>query len=405
MPAQTNNKIIFAFAGATVCIFLFGLMQLFALRFEAGDIYAPYSSFRSDPIGTRALYEALGSLPGISVRRNVEPILRLPDGRGKTLIICGASTSEDPENVVEKLETFAADGGRIIITFYPKYHSPDILSEDEKKEEKEKEEKKEEDERGKPTLHPKYVSIEDRWGFDYETSYLPVSTERNIPEGRAMKPAGPSGLPRILSWHSALFFDKPDEAWNKVYVRDNRAVIMERTWLKGSIVLCSDSYHLSNEAMRRGRYPELIAWLVGPSSTVIFDEVHLGTRKRPGVMSLARRYRLEGVLAVIVFLAALFIWKNAISLVPKREASSIESALSADGRDSSAALVNLLRRSIPARRLLSVCSEEWGRSATVKGDLQKRIQAVADRERTLPAGERDPVKAYRTICAILRERN
>ena len=405
-----SNRTILVIAVVAAVAFIYGLAQLFVLRFEEGDVYAPYSSFRSDPIGARAIYEALAQVGDVSVRRNMEAISQLPDGQETTLFIFGANTSEDPEEIIEKLETFAAQGGRIVITFYPKAH---MIKGPEDKEKDAKKKKfppggrgdsDEEHEHEKPPWYSKPVSIADRWGFAFETSRLPKA-EKTIGEGRARKLAGPEALPAVLSWHSALFFDKADENWEAIYKRDEHAVIIERRWNKGSIVLCSDSYFLSNEAMRNERHPQLIAWLVGPSATVIFDEVHLGTQEKLGVMSLIRRYRLEGVLLVILIVASLFVWKNANSLTPKRDSVSGEYLQSGAGKDSAAALVNLLRRSVPPKALLSVCAEEWGRSTKVKSERQTRIQAVIDREQALPARERKPVEAYRTICGILKERD
>ena len=40
-------------------LFCLLLVNLFLLRFRAGDIYPPYSSLRSDPLGTKALVKAL----------------------------------------------------------------------------------------------------------------------------------------------------------------------------------------------------------------------------------------------------------------------------------------------------------------------------------------------------------
>jgi hypothetical protein len=392
-------------------VFIFGVAQLFVLRFDEGNVYPPYSSFRSDPIGVRALYEALSQLGDISVRRNIEPISLLPDGRETTLFILGANTRKDPEKTIEKLETFAAQGGRIVITFYPKAHPVKPLEDDDEDEKKvplidrdDPDEEDKKDEKDLPPWYSKPVSIAGRWGFAFETSQLGKSDKR-IGEGRARKLAGPDSLPAMLSWYSALFFDNVDKTWDTLYARDKHAVVMERRWVKGSIVLCSDSYFLSNEAMRNERYPELVAWLVGPSSTVIFDEMHLGTIERPGVMSLIRSYRLEGVLVVVLVVAILFAWKNASSLTPKRDSASPEYLQSTGGKDSGAALVNLLRRSISPSSLLSVCAQEWERSAKVKTDRRNRIKAIVDREQTLPARERNPVAAYRTICGILKERD
>ena len=35
-------------------LFGFGVLRLFRLRFETGDVYPPYSSLRSDPLGAKA---------------------------------------------------------------------------------------------------------------------------------------------------------------------------------------------------------------------------------------------------------------------------------------------------------------------------------------------------------------
>ena len=47
---------IFVFLG--VIGFAVGITKLFLLRFEAGDVYPPYSSLRADPLGTMVLYKA-----------------------------------------------------------------------------------------------------------------------------------------------------------------------------------------------------------------------------------------------------------------------------------------------------------------------------------------------------------
>ena len=69
--------------------FAYGLTQLFLLRYATGDIYPPYSSLRADPVGTKALAEALDGLPKVEVRRNFLPLTRLRDEKPVTLIYTG----------------------------------------------------------------------------------------------------------------------------------------------------------------------------------------------------------------------------------------------------------------------------------------------------------------------------
>src|SRR6185312_11842200 len=62
-----------------VTALVFGIVELFQLRFESGDIYPKYSSLRADPLGTMAFYESLEKIPGINVRRDFSVGNRLPE--------------------------------------------------------------------------------------------------------------------------------------------------------------------------------------------------------------------------------------------------------------------------------------------------------------------------------------
>ena len=54
---------LFLLLGCTA-VFVFGLVRLFELRFEVGDVYPAYSSLRSDPLGAMAL--EMGALRFVS---------------------------------------------------------------------------------------------------------------------------------------------------------------------------------------------------------------------------------------------------------------------------------------------------------------------------------------------------
>ena len=58
-------------------LFFIGMIHLFSLRFESGDIYPAYSSLRTDPLGTKVFYEGLRALPDISVDRHFETVSRI----------------------------------------------------------------------------------------------------------------------------------------------------------------------------------------------------------------------------------------------------------------------------------------------------------------------------------------
>src|SRR5882762_1673084 len=71
-----------------------GLLHLFNLRFEVGDVYPLYSSLRSDPLGTMAFCESLEKMPGLSVWRDFEAGNRLPEGKGSTYLHLAAMPSD-----------------------------------------------------------------------------------------------------------------------------------------------------------------------------------------------------------------------------------------------------------------------------------------------------------------------
>jgi hypothetical protein len=105
-----------------LAIFAFGIVQLFKLRFDAGDVYPAYSTLRSDPLGTMALYESIDKLPGISAQRDFSANNRLPETPDTTYLHLAADTYEwkwMPEDAFQAINTFVRGGGRLVITLLP----------------------------------------------------------------------------------------------------------------------------------------------------------------------------------------------------------------------------------------------------------------------------------------------
>lgn len=444
-----NNRVMALVLAGVVAAFGWALYHLLMLRYESGEVYPPYSSFRADPLGTRALYEAFELVPGVEVSRNLQPFTRLGVGRDTALLICGASLSKDPKEALDAINRFVVTGGRLVVSFVPMPDKP--LGFDREKElkkiVKEAKASKEEDESDAETgeeersdgdpdeeegsdVEPgedrpdddaaqtllgqmKLVSIEDVWGFKYGFLKLTSSNDSTYDEVEALRAPEVEGLPESVSWHTALFFEELDEAWTPIYERDGRAVMMERSMGDGTIVLSSDSYFLSNEAMWEERHADLIAWLLAGRAVdeahaakgVVFDEFHFGIGERPGVAALARRYRLHGLITALGVMALLFVWKSLASLTPKVDEVDAAETL---GMDSRAGLSNLLRRSIPPSQVLSTCYEEWRHGLLEDpkgpGKVDGQVRAVVERQKALPAKERDLLRGYREICGIIEER-
>ena len=388
-------------------LFFYGVTHLLILRFKKGDVYPPYSSFRSDPLGTKAFYESLRLLPGVETSRNVEPLQNASELSGTTLFLFGLRESHFyamEQAWVKSLEEVALGGGRIVIALFPTQAQPTPRSDDKEKQrpppeedaDKQKDEKQDEEEQQK--LYAKeYFDLCKRWSVR-----TGLSTEKFI---EASLGESESGLPAPLAWHSTLFFEPQDDAWHTIYARADKPVLIERSFGKGSIVLSSDSFLLSNEAMKSKRYPRLLSWLCGSHKKIIFDETHLGVRKSPGIATLLRKYGLAPFLISLSGLAILAIWKQSTRFVPVYEE---EQALADPGKDSSTGLANLLRRNISPSDILPACLEEWKRSFTHGKQnlsaLLPRIQEIIAEHRVQPRKNRNPVQAYRKISALRTRR-
>src|SRR5215510_7702586 len=100
-------------------VLVVGIVHLFDLRFDVGDVYPPYSSLRSDPLGTMALYEALGRLSGLEVERDFSTTNVLPPGSATTYLHVASTIDEwllIPVSTLAEIEKFAAVGGRFVVT-------------------------------------------------------------------------------------------------------------------------------------------------------------------------------------------------------------------------------------------------------------------------------------------------
>jgi len=75
-----SRHILAALLVLSLAGFALGVIRLFQMRFDAGDIYPPYSSLRADPLGVKVFYESLQNLPGLSVSRFFQRNSKLQGG-------------------------------------------------------------------------------------------------------------------------------------------------------------------------------------------------------------------------------------------------------------------------------------------------------------------------------------
>jgi hypothetical protein len=398
MKKYAANSILVTSAAA----FVVGLFLLFKLRFEAGDVYPPYSSLRSDPLGTMALFESLARMPGISSVRDFNADNRLPAGQGTTYLHLAATREEwswTPEDLVQGIQGYVLSGGRLVIAFLPETSrafaraAPPVLP-------------------GKtPPKNPKPGAknpsdsplFKDRWGVEFgfkslQTGELGTYDPAQV-ENRTELP-----LPNSLDWHSGMVFTNVNPAWTTVYSRGTNPVVIERKFGSGSVVLMTDSFCLSNQAMVEDRHPALLAWLIGSARLIEFDEAHLGLVESPGVVSLIRKYRLHALVAGILLVVGLFIWQHTVSFLPPLSVGRAQSEVA--GKEAAAGFVNLLRRNIAPRDVLKVCFDEWTKSFARRGAHSiarvDQAQVIFSAEAARAKPDQDPVRAYREIRRALK---
>jgi hypothetical protein len=379
--------------------FGYGVVQLFNLRFEAGDVYPHYSSLRGDPLGTRIFFESLESLDRAHVHRFVRSIEHLPEGKNATLFVFGLPWSEmsAEENEYRALEGFVQSGGRLVVTLYPEIAKPRFFTSGLGTNRPAFKNPRLDDERRHPP-----VNLREKWNFGFE--YVPASRDTRLLAPITVTRKETLPLPPALTWHSALILTNLDANWRVIYARGTNAVMIEQSHGHGSIAIATDSYFVSNEAMQKERSADLLAWLAGDSLEIYFDETHLGVQEHPGVATLARRYKLHGGIAALLALAALFIWKSSAVFVP-RTADSADAA-SVLGRDSAAGFENLLRRSIAPKDLLQTALDEWHKSSRLDARAtpprREKIRAIVE---AFNAAEKpNAVDTYREIARVLNRK-
>ena len=383
-------------------VFVVGVARLFILRFESGDVYPAYSSLRSDPLGTRALYESLENIDSVMVGRNYRPLESLEFEPGTTFFYFGSSASGNdrvPEKLVKVFDRLTQSGGRLVLTFLPVTKSNSAAPPRENSESQ-----RAEGGRGSKDSGPdKLVSIKKHWGIGLAfKENLPLKDDKHLAiEATSTR----TDLPAVISWHTNLYFDLFEKVWQPLYSYEGLPLIVERSYGKGSILLCADSFFISNEALWSERHPQLLVWLIGGNSKIIFDETHLGVYKQPSVAQLLRHYRFHWFFAALVILALLFIWKSTSYFVPPPQDDDLAGADVVSEKDYTQGLIALLRRNIAGSQVLQVCTREWEqtfkKNPRIRAAAFEHVKGIIETESNASKKSKDPVPGYQKISKVI----
>ena len=397
----------------TAVIFAASLVWILCLRFEYGDIYPRYCSLRSDPYGTKGFYDGLKRIEGIQVRRNYLPLDYVKELDNTTLVLLGTPIFSVHSKVLpagQSLINQIAQGARLVISFcsYDNKHKLSSVSGSHSAQDPNKitdKKQKKDCPRCRP-LHADdgiYLLLSDVFGFDL-CNLGKVDSQGYTAKRQEYASAE---LALVLKWHGKYGFDLSDPDWHILYSCNQKPVLAERHYKRGTVVLMADTYLLSNEAMVRDRQSSLLCWLIGSCDQVVFDETHLGVSEKPGIVTLARKYRLHGVAAGLIFMLVIFIWSKSAGMF-LRKSDAVQQDDIVHGKDMQAGLLSLLQRHIKSGDLLNICYDQWCKAVLRTPHIRRLYQKQTDQVHDIikSAGthtlkQEDIVRIYNQITHII----
>ncbi len=244
------------------------------------------------------------------------------------------------------------------------------------------------------------ISLEEKWKLTFAYDEIEKNTE-----------AVGTGNEKSIPWHGTLWFDGLEEPWKAVYSRNGKPVIIEREFGRGSVIIASDSYFFSNEALRKDPRPGLLAWMLGNKAQALFDESHFGIRNNLGMINLITKFRIHWLILAAMGFALLFIWKNSLSFVPPVDSGKTSKNGVVSEKDAGQGLTSLLRRNIRKKDVLKACLAEWKKSFPdkkgISPDQAKRLDETGRKisaEGSRFARQDDIVRGYNEISRIINER-
>ncbi|MFN0129645.1 MAG: DUF4350 domain-containing protein [Verrucomicrobiales bacterium] len=407
--SRRRNFLLVAAASGVLVVFAAGLWRVFAERFGSGEMYPAYSTLNTGPMGARALFDAFARIGKPGVERNMFPLERFKERTDTTLVLAGAGSGffgADALAHVEMYESLFAEGLHVVVTLDSRSIPPSAWSKEPVA-----------DPWGHglgPLTNPPLpgrrslsgedpeeirVSAGERWGFRFVPA---INPDRAPKEGWDVSApeAGPMESPR---WFSVWRWADLASDWKPLAFVEGKPVIVRRHFGRGSLTLVSDSTFLSNEALWRAPKPAFLLWLLARESRLVFDETYHGSVSSPGIMPLARRYRLLGFFAGAALVLALYAWRAGTSLVPPHESVAHADDRPLAGAVGASGFSNLLRQSVPPRELLRHCFTEWARSPFVRRRVDDpTVAAVRDLINQVGPDRRlSPAARYRAVVGLL----
>ena len=354
-----------------------GTWGLYSMRYRGSDIYPAYSSFRTDRMGSKLLYESLDNISEYSVKRNFRPLDEITQAniRKTTLFVAGTSPHlfGIKENFKE-LNDFVLSGGRAIVSFTPLENSQsDTKCSKCGKVINKKKVKKKKIKKGKTTPLKKSCSVNSEKNFGAEL----CSITRALKLPAEAKATGAFYLPSIQVF-SKNYFKMNNTAWKVLFTLRGKPVIIEREYPGGgSLILCADSYFFSNQYLAEKSGAKLLLHLIGNRRKIVFDETHLGAVKSLNVIYLAKKYNLYPFILAAAVTLLLFVWRSLSRPcdVPDNSTVATEDQDSIN-EFSDSSLVNMLKSNYSAREIMQACWDEFEAGTSIKHISKHKYEAL-----------------------------
>lgn len=398
------KKIKYLLLFIILILFLFGIIKLFSLSFDRGNFFPDYSSLRQGPSGTKILVESLKELPNIDLKRNFRPLSKISRGSNTTIFYLGGEKKGlyYNEDLLKEFNRLLLDGGRIVISFFPVKTKLYPLESHKNSHEDSTLAEYESTEQSCGSCGKISADFPKEWGVDFDQMLIDSTFNTTVRLAVPVEEFNEISS-KPISWYTSLFFDKLGGAWKVLYKADVYPVIIEREFGKGSIVLVADSYFFSNEAMYKERHAELLSYLVSSNRTIIFDETHFNIFESPGIISLVKKYHLEGILFGLLIISFLFIWKNSVSFIPYGNSGLSESE-DLKGNYAAQGFINILRKYIPPDNLIQICISEWEKSFKYNKKYFNKMKSIKQPLLNERIGKDNLLEIYKKISDELKRK-
>jgi hypothetical protein len=186
--------------------------------------------------------------------------------------------------------------------------------------------------------------------------------------------------------------------WKMLPDNEEGPEAIERAFGSGTVAVLASPSPFSNIALRDHRDSAFLSRVLAGTRQIVFDESHLGSTDRGSIMGLARQFRLQGLIGVLLLCAGLFFWQSSVPFPPAPVTTSGKD-FSLTGSETGEGLRNLLSRHIAPANLITACVAEWRR------DRGRKVpEHQFEKINTIAVSAGSPVRQWKEIRSVLSDK-